>query len=81
MRLYGLLDWRHGGKVANLTNAYFDPFTNDALGFLADTAKSAARIKDVNVNGASYLEDAGFVKLREISVSYTLPHSLTQIMM
>ena len=78
IRLYGLLDWRHGGKVANLTNAYFDPFTNDGTGFLADTAKSAARIKAVNVDGKSYLEDAGFVKLREISVSYTLPKTLVR---
>jgi TonB-linked SusC/RagA family outer membrane protein len=78
LRLYGLLDWRHGGKVANLTNAYFDPFANDNTGFLADTATSHARNIAVNTNGASYLEDAGFVKLREISVSYTLPQRLTQ---
>jgi len=78
VRLYGLVDWRQGGKVANLTNAYFDPVTNDGLGFLSDTAAGKARNIAVNTNGASYLEDAGFVKLREISVSYTLPRSLTQ---
>ena len=78
VRLYGLLDWRQGGKVANLTNAYFDPVTGDGKGFFADTAKSAARIKRNSTLGTSYLEDAGFVKLREISVSYTLPRSLTQ---
>jgi TonB-linked SusC/RagA family outer membrane protein len=76
--LYGLLDWRSGGKVANLTNAYFDPVTNDNLGFLADTATSHARNIYVNTNGGSYLEDAGFLKLREISVSYTLPKTITQ---
>jgi hypothetical protein len=32
----------------------------------------------VNTNGGSYLEDAGFLKLREISVSYTLPKTITQ---
>jgi hypothetical protein len=78
VRLYGLLDWRHGGKVANLTNAYFDPIAADNTGFLADTAKSRARNDAVNNDGASYLEDAGFLKLREISVSYTLPRNLTQ---
>jgi hypothetical protein len=78
VRLYGLLDWRSGGKVANLTNAYFDPVTNDGLGFLADTAAGKARNIAVNTNGASYLEDAGFLKIREISLSYTLPRSLTQ---
>ena len=76
--LYGLLDWRSGGKVANLTNAYFDPATNDDLGFLADTATSHARNIAVNKNGASYLEDAGFFKLREISLSYTLPKAVLQ---
>ena len=78
VRLYGLLDWRSGGKVANLTNAYFDPVTADGKGFFADTAKSAARITRNATLGTSYLEDAGFLKLREISVSYTLPRSLTQ---
>jgi TonB-linked SusC/RagA family outer membrane protein len=78
IRLYGLLDWRHGGKVANLTNAYFDPVTNDGLGFLADTTAGKARNIAVNTNGASYLEDAGFVKLREISLSFALPKNITQ---
>jgi TonB-linked SusC/RagA family outer membrane protein len=78
VRLYGLVDWRHGGKVANLTNAYFDPIAADNTGFLADTAASNARNIAVNTNGASYLEDAGFVKIREISVAYTLPRNLTQ---
>lgn len=77
VRLYGLLDWRKGGKVANLTNAYFDPVSNDDTGFLADTATSHARNTYINVNGGSYLEDAGFVKLREISVAYTLPRAMT----
>ena len=78
VRLYGLVDWRRGGKVANLTNAYFDPATNDNLGALADTAKSHARITFVDKNGGSYLEDAGFVKIRELSAAYTLPRSVTQ---
>jgi TonB-linked SusC/RagA family outer membrane protein len=76
VRLYGLLDWHKGGKIANLTNAYFDPVTNDNLGFLADTAASHARNIYINTNGGSYLEDAGFVKLREISVSYLLPRTV-----
>ena len=78
VRLYGLVDWRRGGKVANLTNAYFDPVANDNTGFLADTAASHARNTYINVNGGSYLEDGGFVKLREVSIAYTLPASMTQ---
>jgi len=70
---YGLLDWRQGGKVANLTNAYFDPVTGDGKGFFADTAKSAARIKRNSTLGTSYLEDAGFVKLREVQLGWEVP--------
>jgi outer membrane receptor protein involved in Fe transport len=77
VRLYGLLEWRHGGKVANLTNAYFDQSTNDPTGMRADTAATIAR-NTLFANGGSYLEDAGFVKLREISVGYTIPARLTQ---
>jgi TonB-linked SusC/RagA family outer membrane protein len=78
VRLYGLVDYRNGGKVANLTNAYFDFTTNDGTGFLADTAASHARVINYTQMGGSYLEDGGFVKLREISVSYTLPRNLVQ---
>ncbi len=77
-RAYGLLDYRNGGKVANLTNAYYDFVSADGTGFLADTAASHARYTNYVTNGGSYLEDAGFLKLREISVSYTLPKVLTQ---
>ena len=78
IRLYGLVDYRNGGKVANLTNAYFDFVSADGTGFLADTAASHARYTNYVTNGGSYLEDAGFVKLRELSVAYSLPRSLTQ---
>lgn len=78
VRLYGLVDYRNGGKVANLTNAYFDENSADGTGFRADTAASHARFTDFTKNGGSFLEDGGFVKLREISVSYTLPASVTQ---
>jgi hypothetical protein len=81
VRLYGLVEWRKGGKVANLTNAYFDQATNEGplpLGMRGDTA--ATRLRNVNffTNGGSYLESASFAKLREISVSYTIPARLTQ---
>jgi TonB-dependent starch-binding outer membrane protein SusC len=80
IRLYGLLEWRHGGKVANLTNAYYDLATAEDIptGMRADTAATIARNKNFLINGGSYLEDAGFVKLREISVGYTLPAGVTQ---
>jgi hypothetical protein len=77
VRLYGLVEWRKGGKVANLTNAYFDQATADGTGMRADTAATIARNASF-ANGGSYLESASFAKLREISVSYTIPSRLTQ---
>jgi TonB-dependent starch-binding outer membrane protein SusC len=68
---YGLLDWRKGGLAVNLTNNYFD-----ASGTLADTALSRQRLKNFGAGKAVYVEDAGFVKLRELTVAYRVPESL-----
>jgi TonB-linked SusC/RagA family outer membrane protein len=76
VRLYGLLDYRNGGYVANLTNNYFD-----GTGLLADTAAVNKRnFLFSNAGGGQnvYLERAGFVKLRELSVAYTIPATLTR---
>ena len=73
VRLYSLFDWRNGGLVANLTDNYFD-----ASGTTADTAVMNQRNKDFASGKAVYLQEAGFVKLREVTLSYTLPKSLTQ---
>ncbi|GAC1651775.1 MAG: TonB-dependent receptor [Gemmatimonadaceae bacterium] len=71
VRLYGLLDWRKGGKVANLTNNYYDESD-----LAADTAVSRARLRRFQQGYGVYLEDGGFVKLREISLSYRVPQAL-----
>lgn len=71
-RLYGLLDWRKGGYAVNLTNLYFD---GTLLG--PDTLVSLQRLKDFGAGKAVYAEPSGFLKLREISVSYELPKSVT----
>ncbi len=72
-RLYGLVDYREGGYAVDLTGLYFDPNAT-----LADTAFSNKRLTAYGKGYAAYLEPAGFVKLREISVSYTLPKALTR---
>lgn len=71
--VYALVDWRKGGRAANLTNNYFD-----GANLFADTAKSQQRLRDFNAGKGVYAEDAGFVKLRELSASYALPNRLTQ---
>lgn len=70
-RLASLFDWRHGGDVINLTNNYFD------AGLLADTAVGNNRYTQFRSGKAVYVEDAGFVKLRELTLSYQLPKALT----
>ena len=73
VRLSGLVEWRKGGDVVNLTNNYYD-----GADLAKDTAASRARLKIYNASGAPYVEDAGFVKLREITLGYTLPTRLTE---
>lgn len=68
VRLSGLLDWRKGGGVANLTNNYFD-----GTNLLADTALVARRNADFTAGVPVYYEKGTFLKLRELNLSYTLP--------
>ena len=72
-RATGLVEWRKGGDVVNLTNNYFD-----SSNLAADTLASQARLKVYNAGGSAYVENAGFVKLREITLGYDLPLSLTR---
>ena len=73
VRLSGLLEWRKGGDVVNLTNNYYD-----GADLAKDTAASRARLKRYNASEAPYVEDAGFVKLREVTLGYLVPSRLTQ---
>ncbi|MEP6508044.1 MAG: TonB-dependent receptor plug domain-containing protein, partial [Gemmatimonadales bacterium] len=71
VRLTSLLDWRKGGKAINLTNNYFD-----AGGLGKDTALAARRFLNYRGGLPVYAEQATFLKLREIAVSFGLPHAL-----
>jgi len=81
LRLYGLLDWQKGGDVVNLTKFlydlgsntedYADPVAGSSL--TAGEARLSAWPKQTRV----YVEDASFVKLREVTLSYDLPASIT----
>ena len=50
----------------------------DATQLLADTLKSQARLAAFGAGYAAYLQPAGFVKFRELTISYALPKSLIQ---
>jgi outer membrane receptor protein involved in Fe transport len=71
-RVSSLFDWRKGGLGVNLTNEYLVDF-----GLMADTARARA-INDKFIAGtAAYVENTGFVKLRELTLGYDLPAGLT----
>jgi TonB-dependent starch-binding outer membrane protein SusC len=72
-RLYGLLDWRDGGSVVNISQNVYDE-----LGTAPDQEASAHRVElfDGPIGQSVYVQDASFLKLRELSLSYLLPESL-----
>ena len=73
-RLYGLLDGRFGNKLDNATESFRCLFGICAGARLPGTplADQAAAIT-APFTEAGYYEDAGFVKLREVSVTYLAP--------
>jgi TonB-linked SusC/RagA family outer membrane protein len=82
LRLYGLLDWQHGGSIINLTKFlydlgqntvdYADPITYGGL----QTTKGANRLRLFPKQTAVYVEDASFMKLRELTLSVELPTTM-----
>jgi hypothetical protein len=87
--LYGLLDWQHGGSVINLTRLLYD-FGGNSPDFTLPAGVSTPRaVPDCNphcsglerVSGfgvytQQYIEDASYVKLREVSLAWELPASV-----
>ncbi len=71
-RLTTLFDYRRGGYAVDLTGLFVDPTQ-----ILADTALNNARLGRYIQGYGAYVEPAGFVKLRELTLSYQLPQSLT----
>ncbi len=71
-----LLDWQQGSNVINLTRLLYDGAGNSP-----DTAAAAKRLAAFSMGDPRpYIEDASFVKLRELSVTYTLPkHLISQL--
>lgn len=76
--LYFLWDWQKGGRMLNLTSWYNDFFMNsdDYLEGEGGELSGAERFALWPKQSALYFEDAGFLKLREVQLSYTLPESL-----
>jgi TonB-linked SusC/RagA family outer membrane protein len=67
-----LLDWQQGSKVVNLTRLLFDGSGNSP-----DVEAAAMRIGSFAAGDPRpYIEDGTFLKVREISATYTVPRRL-----
>jgi TonB-dependent starch-binding outer membrane protein SusC len=69
-----VVDWQQGGNVINLTQYLYDAAQNSAdFGTPAHTE----RMRFFNAGSIKpYIEDASFVKLREVAINYDVPASL-----
>ena len=72
-RLFGLVDWKKGGDIINLTELLYDAGSN-----AEDYQEGNRRITDWAGLGLTrpYVQDGSYVKLREITLTYTMPTDL-----
>jgi TonB-linked SusC/RagA family outer membrane protein len=81
--LSALLDWRKGGAVSNMTQNLFDEGGNswdyDQPSPVAGVPLGQYRYSQWNggKNAGQYIQDGSYVKLREITVAYQVPASVT----
>ncbi len=77
VHLYGTLDWQKGGTNNNLTQFLFDLTRNteDCNDAVDGESVCVKRNREFPNNSGTYFQDASFVKLRELSVSYDLPQA------
>jgi outer membrane receptor protein involved in Fe transport len=64
-----LLDWQQGSNIINLTRFLYD----DAKNSVDYVEAGEQRQKDWLNNAGVYIEDASFLKLREVTLTYQLP--------
>ncbi|HEU4566171.1 MAG TPA: SusC/RagA family TonB-linked outer membrane protein [Gemmatimonadaceae bacterium] len=84
-RLSTLFDWQHGGSLVNITQdvldafgAAGDPGAVDAQG--KPDGGVARATKNDQLGIAQYVYDASFVKLREVTLSYELPATVSSML-
>jgi TonB-linked SusC/RagA family outer membrane protein len=82
VRVSALFDYKGGNKLLNGTERIRCSSRNNCRGASDSTASLAQQAAAVAVRESpshtyyGYMEDASFVRLRELSVTYTLPHSV-----
>ncbi|MFL5543654.1 MAG: SusC/RagA family TonB-linked outer membrane protein [Gemmatimonadaceae bacterium] len=70
-RLSSLVDWRKGGLGVNLTKDYFW-----GSGLAPDTAAARIGLQQFSQGIDVWVENTGFVKLRELTLGYDLPTNM-----
>ncbi len=80
VRISTLFDHRGGHRLLNFSRAWRETFeTNDAAAYEATPEQQAAQIALWDANSyAGYIEDASFVKWRELALTVGLPGDLAQ---
>jgi TonB-linked SusC/RagA family outer membrane protein len=76
-----LVDYQQGGNVFNLTQLLFDlngnaPACNNILE--SGISECERRVQEWPTNTSVYVESTTYVKLRELTVSYTLPNEFIE---
>jgi TonB-linked SusC/RagA family outer membrane protein len=68
-----LFDWKQGGDIINLTEYLYDAGQNSKD---FETAGKQRQIDFASLTGV-YVQDGSYLKLREVTLSYTLPNRIT----
>jgi TonB-linked SusC/RagA family outer membrane protein len=78
LRLTSLFDWSHGGDLVNVTMDVYD-----AVGLSPNQPDGGAlrATRNDSRSVSQYVQDASFVKLRELTVSYELPDAFARRML
>ncbi len=78
--IFSTWDWQKGGTANNLTRFLFDLTRNteDCNDLINGKSACVSRNLEQASNTAVYFQDAGFIKLRELTVSYDLPTSTVE---
>jgi TonB-dependent starch-binding outer membrane protein SusC len=84
--VYALFDWQHGGDVINLTRLLYDAGSNSAdfelpagvddprpIPECDPSCSGLERISGFGTYTQQYIEDASYVKLREVALTWSLP--------
>ncbi len=73
--IYSTLDWQQGGTANNLTRFLFDLTRNaeDCKDLVDGESVCVRRNRNFPNNTGTYFQDASFLKLRELTLSYDLP--------